>query len=174
MAIEQGIVTLPGATGDGTVWVKTVKPAACESCASRRNCGMDKANKPHEVEVSNPVGAKVGDRVQISIQTSALLKAIFLLYLFPILCMLIGGFAGQIVSGFISINDSITSMIFAISCFVAALAVVHMRGGKMAYKKEYQPKITRILPHLPKDDSDFSSQANCSLDTTGSQSKPVR
>jgi sigma-E factor negative regulatory protein RseC len=174
MAIEQGIVTLPGAIGGDTVWVKTVKPAACESCTSRKDCSMDKAGKPREVEVSNPVGAKIGDRVQISIQTSALLKAIFLLYLFPILCMLVGGFAGQVVSSFINTNDSITSMISAISCFVAALAVVHKRGGKMALKKEYQPKITRILAHPPKDDSDFSSHANCALDTTGSQSNPVR
>jgi sigma-E factor negative regulatory protein RseC len=174
MAIEQGIVTLPGATGGNTVWVKTVKPAACESCASKKDCSMDKVSKTREVEVCNPIGAKVGDRVQISIQTSALLRAIFLLYLFPILCMLIGALTGQVVSIFISTNDSLTSMLSAISCFVAALVVVHIRGGKMALKKEYQPKITRILAHLPKADGDFSSQANCALDTTNSHYKTVR
>ena len=167
MAIEQGIVTLPGAQGSNTVWVKTIKPAACESCASRKDCSVDKAGKTREVEVSNPVGAKVGDRVQISIQTSALLKAIFLLYLFPILCMLVGGLAGQLVSSFININDSITSMIFAICCFVAALAVVHIRGGKMALKKEYQPTITRILAQLPKAEGDYNNHEKCSLDTIG-------
>lgn len=163
MAIEQGIVILPGADSSDTVWVEIVPPSACEACASRKNCGAAGSGQRRKVEVINLAGAKIGDRVQISIKTSALLKAIFLLYLFPILCMLVGGLAGQIVSRTISTNESITSMITAVGCFVAAMAVVRIRGGRMALKSEYQPKITRILPQQPKTDGELNTPENCSL-----------
>ncbi len=163
MAIEQGIVILPGADNSNTVWVEIVPPSACEACASRKNCGAAGSGQRRKVEVINPAGAKIGDRVQISIKTSALLKAIFLLYLFPILCMLVGGLAGQIISRTISTDESITSMITAFGCFVAAMALVRIRGGRMALRSEYQPKITRILPQQPKTDGELNTPENCSL-----------
>jgi hypothetical protein len=43
----------------------------------------------------NPVGARVGDRIQMTISTGSLLKATFLLYVFPILCMLGGAVLGN-------------------------------------------------------------------------------
>ncbi|MGD9006490.1 MAG: SoxR reducing system RseC family protein [Desulfobacteraceae bacterium] len=163
MAIEQGIVILPGAANSDTVWVEIVPPAACAACASRKNCSVAGSDKTRKVEVVNLAGAKVGDRVQISIKTSALLKAIFLLYLFPILCMLSGGLAGQIISRTIGTNESITSMIAAVGCFVAAMAVVRIRGGRMALRSDYQPKIKRILPQQPKNDGELKTPDKCSL-----------
>jgi sigma-E factor negative regulatory protein RseC len=163
MAIEQGIVILPGAANSDTVWVEIVPPAACAACSSRNNCSTAGSGKNRKVEVLNPAGAKVGDRVQISIKTSALLKAIFLLYLFPILCMLCGGLAGQIVSRTIGTNESITSMIAAFGCFIAAMAVVRIRGGRMALRSDYQPKIIRILPQQSTTDGELKTPDNCSL-----------
>ncbi len=163
MAIEQGVVISTGLEDTNTAWVEIIPPAACESCASRKNCGIVGKDKTRKVEVINRARAKVGDRVQISLRTSALVKAIFLLYLFPILCMVGGGIIGQIVSSIINTNDSITAMIAAVGSFVAALAVVHIRGGKMALRSEYQPKITRILPPPPKTDGELITPENCSL-----------
>ncbi len=172
MAIEQGIVILPGAANSDTVWVEIVPPAACEGCASRKNCGAAGSGKSRKVEVINLAGAKVGDRVQVSIKTSALLKAIFLLYLFPILCMLVGGLAGQIISRIINTNESITSMIVAIGCFVAAMVVVRIRGGRMALRADYQPKITRILPQQPKTNGELNTPENCSLNAVNPNQEP--
>lgn len=163
MAIEQGIVVASGSTGDATAWVEIVPPAACEACASRKNCGLGTSGQPRKVEVVNRVGAAVGDRVQVSIKTSALLKAIFLLYLFPILCMLGGGLAGHMVSRIMDTNESTSSMILAIGCFIAAMAVVRIRGGRIALKSEYKPKITRILPKTPKPGGGPDTPGNCSL-----------
>ena len=43
-----------------------------------------------EVDAVNSVGAQVGDRIMLYFETGSLLKATFLLYIFPILCMLLG------------------------------------------------------------------------------------
>jgi sigma-E factor negative regulatory protein RseC len=163
MAIEQGIVILPGTDNPDTVRIEIVPPAACTACASRNSCNAAGSGETRQVEVINLAGAKVGDRVQISIKTSALLKATFLLYLFPILCMLGGGLAGNIVSRYIGTNGSMTSMIASIGSFAAALAVVRLRGNRMALRSEYQPKITRILHQEPKTDGGLKTPDKCSL-----------
>jgi sigma-E factor negative regulatory protein RseC len=168
MAIEQGIVILPGIDNSNTARIEIVPPAACATCASRENCSTAGSGTTRHVEAVNLAGAKVGDRVQISMKTSALLKAIFLLYLFPILCMLGGGLAGNIVSSTIGTNASITSMFSAIGCFAVALAVVRLRGSRMALRSEYQPKITRILSRQPKTDGELNTPDNCSLKATNS------
>jgi hypothetical protein len=54
-------------------------------------------------------------------------------------------------------------MIAAFGCFVAAMAVVRIRGGRMALRSDYQPKITRILARQPKTDGELHTPDNCSL-----------
>ena len=88
MAIEQGVVVRLGTDGSRTAWVKTERSSACESCASRESCNPGADGKAQEVEAINAADARVGDRIQVVIGTGAMLKATFLLYLFPIICML--------------------------------------------------------------------------------------
>jgi hypothetical protein len=40
---------------------------------------------------------------------------------------------------------------------------VRFRGGRMALKSDYQPKIIRILPQQPKTDGELNTPDNCSL-----------
>ena len=145
MATEQGIVISVGSAESGTAIIKTVRSSACESCSSRHSCSAEGGGEEREVEVINTVGAKAGDRIQISMETGALLKATFLLYIFPIICMLIGGGAGHLIGLQLPVNPSIISAGFAICAFVLAMAFVRMRAGKMASKTQYRPKITRII-----------------------------
>jgi sigma-E factor negative regulatory protein RseC len=145
LATEDGIVTKISEPTAQTAWVKTVQSSACKSCSERHSCGQDSKGKEREVEAVNMVGARVGDRIQISIDDGALLKATFLLYVFPIICMLIGGLAGHRLGTGMGINPSPVSAVIAIICFLGAMLVVRMRAGRMALKLEYRPKITRII-----------------------------
>ena len=145
MAIEQGIVIKMGSQGAGTAWVKTVRSAACESCASRDSCNPDGKSNEQEVEAINKVGAKVGDQIQLMVGTGSVLKAMFLLYLFPILSMLAGGAIGDWVAPGLGLHPSIASAMMALLLFVIALFFVRMNGRRMARKEAYRPKIVRIL-----------------------------
>jgi sigma-E factor negative regulatory protein RseC len=145
MATEEGIVIKSGGQTVETAWVKTVQSGACKSCSERHSCHSDSQGKEREVEAVNLVGAKVGDRIQISIDDGALLKATFLLYVFPVICMLIGGLAGNKFGTGMGINPSPASAIMAIICFLGAMFIVRRRAGRMALKMEYRPKITRII-----------------------------
>lgn len=145
MAIEQGIVIRIGASGSATAWVKTVRSSACASCASKDHCNPGHGAQEQEVEAINLAGARAGDRVQLAIHTGALLKAMFMLYIFPILCMLAGGVIGDWMAPTFNADPSSVAMIAAIGCFGAALVVVRIRGRRMGGSEEYRPKIIRIL-----------------------------
>jgi sigma-E factor negative regulatory protein RseC len=145
MATEEGIVTKIGADESQTAWVKTSQSSACKSCSARHNCNPDTKGQEREVEAINLVGAKVGDRIQISIETGSLLKATFLLYVFPVISMLCGGLVGNQLSVYIGLDPSPAAALVAAISFVGAMVVVRLRAGRMALKLEYRPKITRII-----------------------------
>ena len=69
--------------------------SGCEQCDGK-GCGSSKVaqmfcNKPRQFEVDNPIGAKLGDDVIISVADGAVLRGISLLYLMPIAFLVLGG-----------------------------------------------------------------------------------
>jgi sigma-E factor negative regulatory protein RseC len=146
MAIEQGIVIKMGSQGSAaTAWVKMVRSGACESCASRDSCKTGEGGQTQEVEALNPVNAKVGDRIQLTIGSAPLLTAMFLLYLFPVLCMLIGGLSGNWLGAVFQVNPSSMSVVSAVVCLIGAMFIVRIGGRRMAAKPAYRPKIMRVI-----------------------------
>ncbi|MCJ8499911.1 SoxR reducing system RseC family protein [Desulfatitalea alkaliphila] len=167
MAIEQGIVIRQG-DRPTTVWVQTVRSSACESCASRDSCRTAETGENQEVEVFNTAGARVGDRIQLMIRTGSLLKATFLLYIFPILGMLGGAVVAQtITDGLRLCNSSVAAAIGALAGLVAALAYVRIRGQRLGNESAYRPHIVRILGRAPLDAHDASPTVHCQIGNAG-------
>lgn len=147
MAVEQGIVIRMGAQGEKTAWVKTVRSSACESCASRDSCKTGSHGQSQEVEAINSAGAHIGDRIQLSIKTGSMLKAMSLLYLFPIACLLGGGVAGEFIAPQFKADPSFMAAITAAIGFIASLLIVRISGQRMGQKEAYRPKIIRVIGH---------------------------
>ncbi len=146
MATEQGIVVKAALPyRENMALVKTVRTSACEACSARGQCNPDVKGKDREVEAVNLINARTGDIIQVSMDTTALLLATFFLYVFPIICMLIGAFAGHIIGKAIETNASAVSASTGIICLIAAMVLVRKQAGYMALKSKYQPKITRII-----------------------------
>jgi sigma-E factor negative regulatory protein RseC len=99
------------------------------------------------VEAINMADAQVGDLIQLAVSTGSVMKAMFLLYLFPILCMLTGGAAGNWMAPRMQINPSVMAAIGAMACFVISLIFVRILGQRMGRDDAYRPKIIRILGH---------------------------
>jgi sigma-E factor negative regulatory protein RseC len=142
MATEEGIVIK---IDSETAWVKTTKTSACKACAARSSCHSLGGAKEMEVEAINRAGAKVGQKVVLSFDTSPLLKATFLLYVFPIIAMLVGALIGQKMAISLNFDTSMLSAIMGFSFFGLTLLFVRSKGNKLAKKDEYQPKIIRII-----------------------------
>lgn len=140
MATEEGIVTDVHAR---TAWVKTTQSSACKHCSAKDSC--ETQGREMRVEAINLANAGSGDRVVISFETSSLLKATFLLYVFPILCMIAGAVIGQNLAPRFHTDGSVLSALFGFAFLFAAVAFVKITGNKMARKAAYQPKIVRII-----------------------------
>lgn len=142
MATEEGIVTK---LGSNTAWVTTTRTAACEECAARNSCHALGGGNNMEVEAINTAHAQVGDRIVLSLATSSLFKATFLIYMFPILGLIAGALLGDILAPALGSNKSILAPGFGFSFFFLALIFIKLKGKRMGEKNEYRPKIIRIL-----------------------------
>lgn len=140
MAREEGIVI---GVEKETATVKTSRSAACEGCASQGSC-MAKGNDM-EVRVDNVAGAGVGDRVVIEFDSGALLKVTFLLYVFPVICLLVGALAGNAAGERLGVDPSVASAAMGFCLFFASWAVVKFSGRRMAGKDAYRPRIVRVM-----------------------------
>jgi sigma-E factor negative regulatory protein RseC len=98
-----------------------------------------------EVKAINSVGACVGDRIVLSLETTSLLKATFLIYVFPIILLIAGAALGQALAPFIKFNPSAVSVLLGFAFFFAGLLITKTRANRMAKNNAYQPKITKIL-----------------------------
>jgi sigma-E factor negative regulatory protein RseC len=143
MATEEGVVTKIGSAT--TAWVKTTKSGACKSCSARSSCHSFGGGEETEVEAINQAGAQIGQKVVLSFDTSPLLKATFLLYVFPILTMIAGAFVGQQLAPNFNLDTSLLSAVFGFLFFGLTLLFVRSKGNKMAKKDEYRPKIIRVI-----------------------------
>jgi len=142
MATEQGIVIK---TDSRAAWVKTIKSGNCAGCSAKGSCHAMGASDEMAVKAINEAGARVGDRIVLSFKTSSLLKATFLLYVFPILFLIIGAAVGQEMAHKFDFNPSGFSAITGFSFFFAALLIIKTTANKLARKNEYRPKIIKIL-----------------------------
>lgn len=71
----------------------------CEQC-NGKGCGTGKlsqmfCSKPRQFQVDNPIDARVGDEVIVSVAEGAVLRGIGLVYLLPLLLLVIGAMLGS-------------------------------------------------------------------------------
>jgi sigma-E factor negative regulatory protein RseC len=143
MATEEGVVTKIESAA--TAWVKTTRSGACKSCSARSSCHSLGGGEETEVEALNHAGAQIGQKVVLSFDTSPLLKATFLLYLFPILTMMAGAFIGQQLATTFHLDPSFLAAVFGFLFFGLTLVFVRSKGNKLAKRDEYRPKIIRVV-----------------------------
>lgn len=142
MATEQGIVIR---INSEATWVKTVRTSACEGCSAKGSCHTVGGGQDMEVKALNEAGAQVGDRIVLSFETTSLLKATFLVYVFPIILLIVGAALGQTLAPLMALSPSALSVLLGFSFFFGALFIVKVRARQMAKTDAYQPKIIKIL-----------------------------
>ena len=142
MSTEQGLVI---DTKADIATVKTLRKSTCESCDHKHNCGNAPDNKNEmRVKAKNFIGAKIGDTVIISIKTTSLLKVAFMLYIFPVLCMILGAVIGKNLASSFTLDESLASVLSGAIFFCVSFFLIRIKGNKMAFKEEYTPSILKI------------------------------
>ncbi len=83
-------------------WVETRRKAVCDACTVQKGCGSGIISrmfrKRTRIRVPNTLGARIGEQVVIGIEDSALVRASLAVYLMPLVWMLLGALAGQMIA----------------------------------------------------------------------------
>jgi positive regulator of sigma E activity len=113
---EQGTVV---AVHDGTVDVRLEPSEACESCGA---C-VEAATGGRFLEgVPAAANFRPGDRVLLDVPSSARRRALWLVYVVPVVALVAGYLAGFLLSSRLGINPDIAGAVTALACGAAALA----------------------------------------------------
>ncbi|MBI5741481.1 MAG: SoxR reducing system RseC family protein [Nitrospirae bacterium] len=139
---EIGIVTK---TEGLTAKVAVQKKGGCEGCGAKGVCETTEAGM--EIEALNPVNAKEGQTVKVSIKPSVYLKGTMLVYGFPLIAMFAGAISGKNI-GETYMKETSSDLIAAIAGFSALIVSflgVKLWSHKMETKPEYKPVIEEII-----------------------------
>ena len=118
--------------------VALVRSEACGDCAAKSMCHPTSEGL-REMEVANPMGAKPGEKVIISLPPEALLKATTLAYLFPATLMVVGATVGWSLKG-----TDMGALLGALTGLVASSLYIYIHGRMK--KAPPGPAISKILP----------------------------
>ncbi len=124
----------------------------CEGCGS---CCVAAGEASMLAEARNPVGARVGDRVEVEIPVKAALKAAYLLYGIPLLVFLLGLGAGgalgnALAGGRFGVPLGLASGFALLALSYMMLARIYSPRSRAS--SAYRPSITRIVERAARRD----------------------
>ncbi|MDO3376559.1 SoxR reducing system RseC family protein [Geoalkalibacter halelectricus] len=124
------------------------KSSMCENCAARTNChtGDDGDGDLRRIEAHNGLGAVVGDTVKIAADTRSFLQGSFLLYILPLIFLLIGAGAGQLLGQRFNAGPDPNLLAALLGILFLTLSFVGIRlGTRHLSADNFMPRITEIL-----------------------------
>jgi len=144
MAEQIGIVLQNQVNG----WARVVtdRKGACGGCKpSSGACSSCLTSAKLESRVSNPINAKAGDMVKITLSSAVLLKGAAILYLLPIAFLILGAVCGMWIGDMWGWSDSIGAIAGSMSGLAVGFwGVIHL-GRSRKFTKQMTPVITSIV-----------------------------
>ena len=113
--------------------IRFLRSAQCAHCGACLTAGESEM----EVELLNPVGAKVGDHVSVSLEPKRVVQASLLAYALPLALLLLGVWVGSRIS-------ELYALLFGVAgCGIGYLILrLYEKKGK---KETFRPRIVAIL-----------------------------
>jgi sigma-E factor negative regulatory protein RseC len=136
--------------------IRVQQSSSCSTCEARSACRIE-SDKEMLIEVKNVLNAKVGDWVEISMPIRSLIKMGMLVYLFPVSALIIGAAGGDACAGYLHMEPNLSSILGAALALGLSFGVLKGIERAARNKREYQPRMTRLLvsagTHAPSGDS---------------------
>jgi sigma-E factor negative regulatory protein RseC len=134
--------------------VKSIEGNTAKVLVARKSiCGQCKAGTCHmaedgaEMEAVNAVGAKVGQRVRVSLEQNSYLKNVLMVYGLPMIALIGGAVLGKEVFApmFEAMDPDIVSAMFGFGALLLSIVFVKLWSKGMEKKTGFKPVIEEIL-----------------------------
>ena len=146
MLEEEGIVVK---VEEGYAFIQTERGTSCDGCSAKSSCHSmsDTDGSIMEMRAINEMGAKVGDRVKVAIDSIVFLKSSFLVYVLPLIVMITGGIIGESYAknNMPGADADLVAGAVGITCLVISFLLIRVWSKSLEKKREYQPQIIRII-----------------------------
>lgn len=143
MIQEEGVVI---GQRDGKVLVRIERSSACEGCASASICKTIAGGKEMVIEVENPVKARDGERVVVSVREERLLAISSATYLIPTMAFVAGVFIGRALWTYLPhIERDLLSAIGGFVLLFLSLPFLRLFTRRMERKRSIVPVIVKTL-----------------------------
>jgi sigma-E factor negative regulatory protein RseC len=125
-------------------YVSVVRKSACEHCTAGT---CDLSGDSVTIEAINEAGARVGQKVMVSMRALAYVKGSMLFYGIPALALILGAVMGRefLAPGFEGMNPDAVAAISAFLLMALSFVAVKIATMKVAKSVRYQPVIDKIL-----------------------------
>lgn len=120
------------------------KHSACGDCGA---CQHGQENMKLNIIAVNEVNAKVGNTVEVDMETKNILGAAFIVYVIPLIALLVGVGGGSFLfnkMGFTS-NAEMYSLTLGVVLMIVMFLGIKMKEKSFKKDKRYMPMITKIL-----------------------------
>ncbi|MGL5756180.1 MAG: SoxR reducing system RseC family protein [Paraclostridium sp.] len=130
-----------------TAKIKMQQHSACASCGK---CASSTDKKDIVVEVDNTIGAKIGDYVEVNMDSMDVIKAASIVYAIPLIALLGGTIISYKILSYIDIsfNKEVISGFFGIGLTVISYLFIKSRDSKFRKSRKYIPVITKVINQI--------------------------
>lgn len=130
-----------------TAKIKMQQHSACASCGK---CASSTDKKDIVVEVDNTIGAKVGDYVELNMDSINVIKAASIVYIIPLVALLGGTVISYSILTLIniSVNKEILSAVIGLLLTGLAYLFIKKKDSKLRESRQYIPVITKVIDKI--------------------------
>ena len=130
---------------DKTAKMIMQRHSACSSCG--KCAKLSSETQDLVVEVDNKIGAKVGDHVEVSMETVKVMKATMLAYVLPLIFLIAGTAISFLVLTKISFNGptEVISGLCGLLCTLLAYLYLRKNDKKYRDSRDYIPVVVKVI-----------------------------
>jgi sigma-E factor negative regulatory protein RseC len=137
---ERGLViAVDGDSAD----VRVSAGVGCEGCKGDC-CRVDKDGVVVEAALNEP-GARVGDEVEVVIPEGTDVRAGLVVYVLPVVALLLGYLAGNLIGTAAGVNADAAGAIGAVLMVSAGLLLLRVRGRSALREARFRPRVRAII-----------------------------
>ena len=134
----------------GMTEVLTDNTGACGGCQPTHGCHTCMSHSKVKARVLNPIGARLGDLVEIQLEQRAILQSALILFGLPLAGLIIGAALGFGWAAGQTLRESSAGVVFGLVGLVLGFGMAVWAGNSNHARKHLMPTITKVItPAVP-------------------------